>query len=249
LTPYQKKPENFLLENLKKDIDMFFKIFDYVDQITLEGGEPLLHNGIIDIIKHILHHNDQLKQINIITNGTILPTVELLAVCNNKVFFIVDDYGPENSGKRNAITKLLEEYHIPYRIDIYHGNNQYYGGWVDFGDFREKKETGDELQKKVGQCHQAQNEPHVKNGRIFKCTIQAAGINYIPLLEGEFIELHDTSKSTEEKARIWEKIKSHPVNACNYCNGFITNGSRVPAGEQFNADELTADMKICFGKI
>jgi hypothetical protein len=249
LTPYQQKKINFKIENIKKDIDIFFQIFGYVEHFDFEGGETLLHPDISDIIRHTLLHKDKFNRIHILTNATIIPSKELLEVCKGEeVRFIIGDYGPELSVKKPEVVNVLEEYGIKYRVDAYHGDNQYFNGWIDFGDFKFKNRSPDELFAHAKRCGQSLNIPRIKDGKVFKCVLQAAGINHIPLrggVGGDYIDLHDASMTTNEKAELWKHINENPVATCNYCNGYMVDGLRVPAAEQFAPGELTDEMKFC----
>jgi MoaA/NifB/PqqE/SkfB family radical SAM enzyme len=246
LTPYQKNPVNYKLENLKKDIDGFFEIFDTCNHFDIEGGETLLHPDIAEIVRCALKYKDRFKYIALLTNGTLTPKKELLEICKGeKIFFIIDDYGEALSVKKPQLEALLREYNIEYRVDAYNGENQYYGGWIDFGDYSLKNYTNDELTAKFNKCRTGKDLPYIKDGKIYPCTVQALGIAHIPLLSGEYIDLRDSSKTIAQKREMAEGFFKKPVEHCKYCGGFLVDGPRIPAAEQFKDEELTADMKFC----
>jgi hypothetical protein len=246
LTPYQKNPLNYKLDNLKKDIDGFFEIFDYCNHFDIEGGETLLNPDITEVVRHALKYKDRFKYIALLTNGTIAPKRELLEVCaGEKIFFIIDDYGEDLSRKKAQVAELLREYQIDYRVDVYHGENQYYDGWIDFGDYSLKNYTEDELVAKFKKCRTGKDLPYIKDGKIFPCTVQALGIRHIPLPRDEYIDMRDSSKTLAEKREMATGFFKKPVEHCKYCKGFIVESPRLPAAEQFKDGELTDDMKFC----
>jgi hypothetical protein len=246
LTPYQKNPVNYKLENIKKDIDGFFEIFDKCNHFDIEGGETLLHPDIAEVVRHTLRYKDRFKYIALLTNGTLAPKKELLELCKGeKIFFIVDDYGEKLSVKKPRLVSLLQEYQIDFRVDTYNGENQYYGGWIDFGDYSLKDYTDKELTEKFSKCRTGKDLPYIKDGKIFPCTVQALGISHIPLLPDEYIDLRDTSKTNAEKREMAKGFFKKPVMHCKYCGGFLVDGPRVPAAEQFKDGELTGSMKFC----
>jgi sulfatase maturation enzyme AslB (radical SAM superfamily) len=246
LTPHHKTKKFFDTMEIKKDIDAIFQLYKHVGHFDFEGGETLLQPDIAALVVHALKYKSQFKQINILTNATILPQQKLLDVCKSEnVFFIIGDYGRELSVKLNELRNLLEKYNIRYRCDVYHGSNQYYNGWIDFGDFKCKHLSETDLKKKATRCYQSGNVARTMNGKLFKCTIQMAQIKHIPLLDSEYIDLRDDSKPISDQISKWQKIQNNPISACNYCNGFLPDALRVPAAEQFKANELTEDMKFC----
>jgi len=246
LTPYQREKVFFETENIEKDIDAIFQMYEYVGHFDFEGGETLLSKNLPELVRYTLTYKKQFKQINILTNGTVIPSKELLEICReNNIFFIIGDYGEKRSVKINDVKRLLDEYGIKYRCDTYHGSDQYYNGWIDFGEFKAQNLSREDLFQKASKCFQSGKMARTMNGKLFKCTIQMAQIRHIPLVRDEYVDLHDTSKSLGEKRALWQTIQKNPVAACDYCNGFLTDGPRVPAAEQFKPDELTEDMKIC----
>jgi hypothetical protein len=246
MVPYQKHPINYKCESLKKDIDGFFEIFDRCNHFDIEGGEPLLHPDVAEVVRHALLYKDRFTKIVLLTNGTLIPKTELLELCRNEpVFFIIDDYGEKLSVKKTQMIKLLEEYKIDYRVDTYHGENQYYDGWVDFGDYSFKNYTDDELILKFNKCRTGKNLPYIKDGKIFPCVVQASGIRHIPLLPDEYIDLRDAAKTLGEKKEMASGFFKKPLMHCKYCQGFIVDSPRIKAAEQFKAGELTDEMKFC----
>jgi hypothetical protein len=234
------------VEDIKKDIDGFFEIFNGCNHFDIEGGETLLHPDIPEIVTHSLKYSDRFKYIALLTNGTIVPKKELLEICeNNPVFFIIDDYGENLSIKKDKVIEALEKYNLKYRVDTYHSDNQYCGGWIDMGDFSYKNYSKEQLMNNFKHCRATHGIPYIKEGKIFPCTIAAPGISHIPLLSGEYIDLRDKTQTISDKIKIAENFYKKPIAHCAYCNAFIVSSPRISAAEQFKPDELTDDMKIC----
>lgn len=247
LTPYHKKALNFPKERIYKDIEKFFSIYEWADHIDVEGGESLLHKDLPGIIEKAFEYRGSFGRFHILTNGTILPNSKLIEVCKKcrDVFFIIDDYGPQLSVHVTEIKEILEKNNIDYRVDVYHGENQYYGGWVDFGNMQNKEYTLEEKSNVFQKCRQAHcGAPYIKNGKMFLCSIQAAGVEHIPLKLGEYVDFGGDS-SQEELIEQAKRFGSNPIAACAYCNGFdVENASRYAAAEQIT--EVIAEKdKIC----
>jgi MoaA/NifB/PqqE/SkfB family radical SAM enzyme len=86
------------------------KLIDAVEQITtlqIAGGEPFLHKDIYDLIA-LAVEEDKVLNVEIVTNGTIVPTVknlERLRAFEKKITVLVSDYS--GAGVNNQ--KLLHE--------------------------------------------------------------------------------------------------------------------------------------------
>lgn len=238
-TPFHKQGQNYPIENLINEMRLFFQIYDEVDHFDFEGGETLLHPNIVDLIGEALQYKKQYKTLNILTNGTILPSQEILEACKNQpVFFIIDNYGDLSRHKEELI-ELLTHHGINYRIDTYHGEDQYYGGWVDFGDFSFKNYTPAQVEHVFENCRSGNcGAPYIKNGKMYLCPVQASLKEEIQLIEGEYVDLTNDSMSIEDKKKAAERFGSHFINACNYCLGFNVNSKRIPAAIQLTEEDL-----------
>jgi len=247
LTPYHKNAVHFPKEQIFSDIDSFFEIYDWIEHFDVEGGETLLHPDLPEIIEKAFEYQEHFNRFHILTNGTVIPSPELLAVCKKvkRIFFIIDDYGSERSSRAEEIKKLLTENHIEFRVDVYHGNDQYYGGWVDFGNMKYKNYPEEKLYNVFQNCRQAQaGAPYIKNGKMFLCSIQGAGIQHIVLNKEEYVDFND-GKTLQEHIRIAAAFGEKPTTACQYCKGFdVKNAVRYKAAEQIEG-KIREEDKIC----
>lgn len=102
-------PYDIDIVRLKSNFDIFFKNVDYVYEYTLLGGEPFLHKDIAEIISYLGgRYGDRIGQINLISNGTIIPNNEVIALL--KMFHVtvhVSDYTCSVDYKRK-LDKLQE---------------------------------------------------------------------------------------------------------------------------------------------
>lgn len=128
------------LNRLKNNFDIFFESVDYVYEYTLLGGEPFLHKDIADIISYLGgQYGEKIGRINLISNGTIVPDGEVIAVLKDfHVTVHISDYtnAVDYTGKLERLKdKLLyngiEYYVIPnntwkdviYPREGYHTDN------------------------------------------------------------------------------------------------------------------------------
>ena len=118
---------------------------DYVYEIRIIGGEPLMYKRIDEVIKHLLTSYENYGKINIYTNGTIVTKGDKMkAFQHEKIFFDISNYGESS---RN-IDKLVAEL---TRLNINH-NAQSVTTWQDCGTIV-KTNRPESLTKEVfGNC-------------------------------------------------------------------------------------------------
>lgn len=96
--PYYKTGNRYSLEELKANIDQFFKIVDYVCYIGFIGGEPLLFNQLEELIEYIKTvYSYKAGNFTIHTNGSIRPPETLVGVIKKyNITVAVSDYGEQS---------------------------------------------------------------------------------------------------------------------------------------------------------
>ena len=267
-TPYHRHPQFFKLEDLKNDIERFFGIFGLpLERLDLGGGEPLLHPNIIDFVRWTLDfQGNNYTQLRILTNGTLPIPKELIDLASyHDIFFLIDNYGPELSPAVEQNERMLKEHHISYRVNTYYGKQQYFDGWVDFGELDFKNYTDAQLEHMRLNCFDIYSESevslahpcdhlHLKDGKICYCDLQQVGANHIPVNKGDYISLR-SDKNDEQLHEELKEFKQGLIEHCKYCNGFFQVGAgrgntshgnvRVPAAIQLTPDELSSSNIYC----
>jgi hypothetical protein len=119
--PHFTKESHYMVDfkNFKSEIDKLLKSVDFILSFRLQGGETLLVKDLAKIVEYACSKK-QIQHIQIISNGTIIPTEELLkAMQNPKVLLFLSDYSINEDVlpkcKHNDIIKLCEEYNINYK--------------------------------------------------------------------------------------------------------------------------------------
>lgn len=114
----------------KEYIDEFFEKYTRIEELTLTGGEPLLHpEMIIYIIDKIIEKNVLVTQFQIVTNGTIIseeivePLNRLYTYINDNFYkspskiavgLSVSDYFHDNEKTREAVYEYYKEHLLCY---------------------------------------------------------------------------------------------------------------------------------------
>lgn len=153
-SPFFSPTPHFDIDLLKRTVDAYFETVDFVDKFTMSGGEPLCHSELDWLVTHLHRYASQIGTAEIITNGTLVPPerlVESLRLWGKQITIMVDNYG-ELSRNLPQIQKVLGEADIPHRVRCYYGEEAHKSGWVDYGDFSQKRTTPDELRKQYETC-------------------------------------------------------------------------------------------------
>jgi len=253
-TPYQARPRNFQKEEIKADISRFFQIFHDIrlQHIDFGGGEPFLHPDLVELAAWMLDtHHKQFDQLRILSNGSREFPPNLLDLCaNGDVFFLIDNYGPALSPNADRNAAILAERDIPYRVNKYHGDGQYFNGWVDFGDLSYKNYTAEQLEEIRLNCSDlfsvgergtvnTSDHLHIKDGKIYTCDMQQVGAKHIPLLPDEYIDL----RSNETASEIRERSQGNLDEAISLMSGLAAK-SRKAASDLAQMQNIRSAKEI-----
>lgn len=215
---------------LKADVDLFFSCVDYVMLFHVSGGEPMLYKHIADLIEYIdSHYRDKIGKLRTVTNGTIIPSKEILQTlskCNVEV--TLDDYRdavPKYKDNFDVICRKFEEYQIPYYVNKVEN-------WIDLApektDYSQMSEEW--LIRHRDECAQTWQE--LRDGKLYSCNYAAyatvAGIAGEQDLE-EAYSLREHTQADKKhlvEFRLGYTTKGY-TNFCKKCRGFTTTNGNV----------------------
>ena len=236
-------------EFLKLQIDKIYEVADVINYFSVEGGEPLLHKNLADVLRHTLKYKDRIGiELPLITNGSIMFGDELIHALSEfgvKAHVIIDDYGKKNSPHVKDIANVMAESGIRCSIKDY-ANNLYYGGWVDLYDDYALKHTKEESLELFAKCAWSQKlrgPLEIIGGMVFYCP--PCRMNYergVDTSDG-YVDLLDESISRDEKRdkiRGWYSMKG--LTACMYCNGIHDDSKRYTPAKQLTPEQL---VNVC----
>jgi len=242
--PLNKPEPNMTVPEARRILKAFFEVVDRIGIMHISGGgEPFLHKELHLLIEECIPYRKQFDSFIIFTNGTIVPPeilLKTLAKHKELITVRVSDYGirPEY---REKLYVLFDKYGVTHRKLLYHGKNQDYGGWVDYGDFSPRSRTSQELKKIYRNCasyRDLSGNWRARDGEVHFCSRAARGaqLGFIPKNKDDCVDLFDEILTREEKQKKFTAILSADyINACNYCNGDYgtdDNTKRYPAGKQ-----------------
>ena len=244
--PYLKNIKTHTVEEMMEMTGRMFKIVDHVHHIAISGGEPLLYKALPVLINKLMRYKDQFDQIEIITNGTIVPSEDLISAvkkCGDKFWrVLVDDYGKDLSKKVTEIVDVLEKNRIEFRINDYWSENMWYDGWADYGTYLEYIHTPEEAAEISKKC---MSKPRGFWYNIHGGIADPCGKIYPRIDAGlevnpdEYLDLLDDSITVEEQREKIRRIKNAPyLDFCRTCKGLYPGCKRIKPAEQLTPEEL-----------
>lgn len=217
--PYFKHRVVTPFETLKQDIDLLFGKVDYVFKLKLLGGECFLHPDLIAYVDYIYsNYHKQIGSIRIGTNGTIMPSDEIVSMCKrDEVIVDISDYSlavPELNKLEAVKEKLLNN---GVMVDIKRTGEQ----WLDMGfpDSRVKTEDEDALKAHFEKC--AMFCRQFSDGKLFYCCSNCAAVKagLYELNENDYFDFTEDFRPEELLEYELGYSRLGHTSFCSVCQG------------------------------
>ena len=197
------------------EIDMILKKVNCIYRLKIHGGEAFLHKNCAKLID-FLGKQKKIKSIRIATNGTIIPSIDIIkSLSSNNIIVQISDY-KINYNKINEIIDIFDENNIKYT----YLKDQI---WYDMGDF-EKRDLNRYSSCNIKRC------TSLYDGKIYVCS-RAAIMDTLNYIENDFhIDINSNTKVFKKKLKKFYKINKHI--ACNHCDGDTSYAKVVKPGIQ-----------------
>lgn len=225
--PYFQDPPHYSLETISKTIDRLFQVVDHVQWLEFSGGEPFVHGDLAEMIEKAVTYSTHFEKLQILTNGTLLPQDRLYQAMikhREKIMVMISHYG-ELSRHADALEQLLKDGGIEVDVKKYYGEDQHFGGWVDYGGFQKRGKTQQELEQVFARCGATKMEGcfTTHGGQMHWCVPSARGMKLlkeIPDCPEDYIDLFDeTLTVAQQREKILLLSKKKFITACDYCSG------------------------------
>jgi hypothetical protein len=244
----QHLPVRKLVDSVQRALDLYEGGVQHLDIL---GGEPLLHPHLADILEGICAFRGKFPEIRLLTNCTVMPKDRLMRTISHiqeagfRFMFILANYGILST-RFDKIHSLLKSNGVPYRIDEYSGENQYFGGWVSYGQGREKPlGTAMEIFENCAFCRSGVGELY--DGKLYPCirllALHATGrISSFSACDDEYIDVFTGEYEYNKKK--WKEFvaRTEPFSICAKCGGLSVDAFRYPAAEQFQRVRSHGDL-------
>ncbi len=222
LMQYYHKPKDYDVERIIASIDRLLASVDFIDSFRILGGEPFLHKDIAQIICHCLTKK-KIGQVQIVTNGTIVPKEEVLSALTHKNLSVyISDYGAVSS-KKSQLEKCLSQRGVKFVVDSNYA-------WDDMGGL-EHRDYGEEVVRAVYRnCGDICKT--LVDGIVYVCPRSAHGdkLGLFPKNDQDYVDIYaGTIDDVRKKLR--ELYSVEYLEACHYCNP-VKDRDKITAGEQ-----------------
>lgn len=186
---------------------------DRLYRLKLHGGEVFINPELPKIIKYA-DSLKKVKSIRLTTNGTIIPSNEVLkALRNSKVVVQISDYNLQNSKVKELIALLEKNY-----IKVAYLKDQH---WKDMGEIA-KRGTNRFNECSIKRCTSLFHE------RVYVCS-RAAMATALGFIKENGIDIN--LPTTEFRQRIISLYKEDN-EACFYCDGDTEYAQTIKPGIQ-----------------
>lgn len=248
-TPQNKPFPDMTPEEERRILDAFFQVADLVDILHLTGGgEPFLHPRLPEMIELAMKYSERFDRLMLFTNCTIPISPELLKTMETyreKIFLQVSLYHQLTEREEENL-RMLENSGINHRTRKYYGEDQSFGGWIDYGPWDVRGRTEDELGRVFGSCA-VTNTLHgnwrTRDGKVHWCSRSQRGmeLGFIPDNPDDYVDLFDARETVKEKQEKFVRIaNARFLAACDHCSGDSGTSDqtkRHPAAEQSRKED------------
>lgn len=220
--PYLKNHHDDDWEKIVADIKVVLNAVNEFQEVELYGGEPMLNSDLPKIVV-ALRREPKIGQISIISNGTVLPSDELIqAILQDKrVIFRVSSYG-SLSTKLKEVENILKQNNIRHEIIDYKT-------WYKNSQIKKMDETEDEIKRKFVSCMEGCGLVYW-SGKIYLCQTLPflLEVNAFPHSDENCFEIRNSTLAHDE---LVEKLRDYIarsttdnyIDACKYCTGKSTS--------------------------
>lgn len=230
LMQYYSAPQDFSVDDLKKELDAVCNVFDEIYEIRVIGGEPFVNPHWTEILQYIAA-KENIKRISIYTNATIpLNDSQCKILKSVNAWLSVSDYG-ELSRNLTQLKSKAEEFDIPCEI-------KGVSFWTKCSSFVKHNRTKEELTKVFQRCC-ARNLASLLKGKLYPCPFIANAFNLcaVPQFKNDYIDLLEPVEKNILKEKARKLFKREFFDACRYCEGRptpedIKDEDKIPPHEQ-----------------
>lgn len=187
----------------------------------LVGGEPFLNSDLEVILDHLMMQ-DKIRQIIIVTNGTVIPSDSIISkLQKSKAIVRVSDYGL--FGQMSRFIEKLDNAGVNIRI-------QQDMKWNDPGGIQLRGKSYEEIKEQYNRCEFSMKCKYLCEDQFFTCA-RAASLYHLGITQADGDVMSITSETTKEDLL---SFYLHDYgNICDYCDLWSNRGGAViPSGIQ-----------------
>ena len=212
MPPFNKQGHiKMSVEEFKKTLNQLLDNVNSIRKLIILGGEPLLRSELPELLEYAAN-KDKVIQIAIVSNGTMLPNDELIAILKkyNKINFYMSNYNGnpdiEPILKYDKIKELLKENGIKFQM---------MESWTWFKElgFAKEKLSDDVQMHNFNTCHRTKCLQTLDR-KIDICSKAFSGRNLGLIDTKDYIDLEKTNNLRQDLIDFYQKDM---IDACQYC--------------------------------
>ncbi len=224
--------------DVKRNIRAISRICEAADHIMyfhVLGGEPFLYKDLAVVLK-FMAARPEIGEIVVFTNGTLIPSDDVVAVLRKRKFRVVISCYGKLSRKTGELEQLLSDHHIRYQIN----KEEFY--WETHGDVSPRNRSSRELKRQFLECSTLCRS--IFNGELHYCprSGHASDLGFITPQRQEYVDLSDESVSIDKLRKMLMSFfycRRKYITACKYCDKGSRCVKKVTPGIQMKGCKET----------
>lgn len=235
--PYIKNPAHVPFSEIQKKIDDMFAAFDFVEIVTLTGGEALLSPHLGDTVQYLLDvYPGRYLTIRVNSNGYAKIGEALLPVLKHPNVMLEWTYyldGIEDEKTRQAILENVQA----WRAAGLNVHELKYDHWVDYGFARDLGRSSAELEMVFDGCSSVKSCAGIIDGVLYSCVNGVAALRNGAIgVDSEGVSLF--SEEDNHRKIMLEYLNGYTslgyLECCRFCAGDAVskNPKHLVPGEQ-----------------
>lgn len=225
--PQNKPFPDMTAEEEERILQAVFHTVDHIGTLHLTGGgEPFLHPDLPVLIENAMRYSDKFDTLMLFTNCTIPISdalMDMLVRFKDKILVQVSRYGrmPE---REEVILRKLADHDIRCKVVKYYGEDQDFGGWVDFGPWTAQGRPQQFLEKRFHSCAVTAvmcGNWRTRDGKVHWCSRSQRGmeLELIPDRPEDYVDLFGPETREEKQEKFRQIAAKRYLSACDHCSG------------------------------
>jgi hypothetical protein len=225
--PQNRPFPDMTVAEAERILDAAFEVCDHIGTLHLTGGgEPFLHPDLPGLIAAACRYADTFDRLMLFTNSTVPIKPELLDVIlgnRKKILVQLSQYGV-NPEREQTTAKFLLDAGVNCKIEKYYGDEQSFGGWVDFGQWESYGRSPKQLAQTFADCavtRDMRGNWRTRDGKVHWCTRSQRGmeLGLLPDHPADYVDLLSDSSVAEKRAQFEKIAHASYLAACDDCSG------------------------------
>ncbi len=241
--PQNQPFSDMSLDEEQRILDAVFDVAEHITTVHLTGGgEPFLHPRLAEMVEAAAAYADRFDTLMLFTNCTVPISEKLMRTLvryRDKILVQVSQYGKQPDREAD-ILRSLHAHGIRCKVVNYSGEDQDFGGWVDFGPWEAQGQDTDILEKRFRGCAVTRDMGgnwRTRDGKVHWCSRSQRGmeLGLIPDCPEDYVDLFDNSTRAEKQEKFRRIANAPCLSACDRCSGdqgTDDQQKRYPAAEQ-----------------